>query len=517
MGIFDALTSVFSNGDHAEESVRLGGGDFELHQLALLDEDLRYNYALLMAGILTHHGALSVRRTGFFLQILKSLRLGDIRAALFEEARSLTKEKLLISIGDIKAARGARNFIMDSYVIINVDKASEEESRALEQISALLGMDSNEVAEVKGYANIITQSINKTSPVNDLEKIIVESWPSKVPEAFDPSLVFQGQVIKNKLFLVNRSAILSGDWNAENCIFYFLNGSNIATNATVNLAKRNFSFSFKSCRFITGIFSLSLQNDRDFPKALQNDGRIVISFIGCEIAGRYDSDKIVKINAAQKMEVAAISIDCQDSDASSIIEIIGCNFTTKYLTPLKINNNFIGVTKINGSKFSACNATAVVLAESGSLSVINSVFHNCQAVSYFIVEDNMKTGTLVVFEGCHFKGMMSPFFCGFNSDDIKYIFRSCVFEECQISTGLFDSNLKISFDESKLVDCELMSTDKSVFGFNKSTLDGCSFYKIVYPYCDSGIGGIAALIDGNGVEYKKVCCSEVEMYKFVTP
>jgi len=88
------------------------------HIIAPQPEHLRLHYALLLAALLSAQKTISETQTRLTCLLLDAIQLGDIRGALFEQARKLDEETLINAARLIRDAGLARHLLVDALVLL---------------------------------------------------------------------------------------------------------------------------------------------------------------------------------------------------------------------------------------------------------------------------------------------------------------------------------------------------------------------------------------------------------------
>lgn len=117
------------------------------HAAANQAEHLRQHYALLLAAVLTSQASISEAQTRLLRLLLNSLKLGDIRAQLFEQARALEPAPLLEAARLIREAGFAEHLLVDMLVLLRLDAPlTDEAARLAGELAAFLGLDETVLA-----------------------------------------------------------------------------------------------------------------------------------------------------------------------------------------------------------------------------------------------------------------------------------------------------------------------------------------------------------------------------------
>ncbi len=112
------------------------------HLIASLPEHLRQHYALLLAALLSAQTSISETQTRLTCLLLDSLQIGDIRGALFEQARELGEEITVEAARLIRDAGLARHLLVDALILLRLDKPIDEDiSGLISELAAFLDVD----------------------------------------------------------------------------------------------------------------------------------------------------------------------------------------------------------------------------------------------------------------------------------------------------------------------------------------------------------------------------------------
>ena len=150
------------------EQVRLH--PLPIHRYAEYEEHIRHQYALILAALLSAQPQVSETQSRLLLLLLNSMRLGDIRAALFEQARELEPDALLEAIREVRGC--CRSLLIDGLVLLRLDAPlSEDTVRLVCELAALYGIPDFDVAEIAQTA----ADILGVGKLHDLRE--APNWP----------------------------------------------------------------------------------------------------------------------------------------------------------------------------------------------------------------------------------------------------------------------------------------------------------------------------------------------------
>lgn len=112
------------------------------HVIAPQPELLRLHYALLLTALLTAQETISETQTRLTSLLLHAFRLGDIRGALFEQARELDEETPIKAARLVRDAGLARHLLVDALIILRLDAPLDDEIAGLiNEFASFLDVD----------------------------------------------------------------------------------------------------------------------------------------------------------------------------------------------------------------------------------------------------------------------------------------------------------------------------------------------------------------------------------------
>lgn len=163
------------------------------HILAPQPEYLRLHYALLLTAMLSAQMSISETQTRLTCLLLDSMELGDIRAALFEQARELDEETL-ISVARLVRDEGlARHLLVDALILLRLDEPINDEITGLiNEFASFLDVDTENLgacsqvaAKILGIGPKRSDSAAKNWPgtFDGIGKPVVSKPPKKPPPA----------------------------------------------------------------------------------------------------------------------------------------------------------------------------------------------------------------------------------------------------------------------------------------------------------------------------------------------
>ncbi len=160
------------------------------HVIAEQGEHLRSQYALLLASVLTAQPSVSESQTRLFRLLLDALRLGDIRAQLFEQAQELTPELLLEAVRLVREEKFARFLVLDALVLLRIEaQLSDELVSLVSELSSALNLGEQDIKSNALMASRILGLTQVKVSDNDFDyerALLVEKvrlWPGYPSEA----------------------------------------------------------------------------------------------------------------------------------------------------------------------------------------------------------------------------------------------------------------------------------------------------------------------------------------------
>lgn len=171
----------------AADQHRLKLGPLPEHCAAKQSEHVRMHYALALAALLKAQGTVTDAQSRLLLLLLDSLRLGDIRGALFEQGRDLQEEDLIEISNVLRGAGLARHLLVDAMVLLRLDQPLDDETSALvQELAALLGVDAGNLGTcARTAAGILGLGDSRSNAA-------VQKWPGyfqglgKIPALASP-------------------------------------------------------------------------------------------------------------------------------------------------------------------------------------------------------------------------------------------------------------------------------------------------------------------------------------------
>jgi hypothetical protein len=146
------------------------------HLIASQPELLRLHYALLLTALLSAQETISETQTRLTSLLLDALLLGDIRGALFEQARDLDEETPIKAARLIRDAGLARHLLVDALILLRLDAPLDDEIAGLiNEFASFLDVDAEALRTCsKGAAAILGLSASRSV-------VAAKQWPGTFP------------------------------------------------------------------------------------------------------------------------------------------------------------------------------------------------------------------------------------------------------------------------------------------------------------------------------------------------
>lgn len=414
MSLLDTLTRAAD-----EEQLRLK--PLPEHAVAQQPEHLRRHYALLLAAVLTSQSEVSDAQTRLLRLLLDSLKLGDIRGPLFEQARELKSEPLLEAARLIREAGFAQHLVVDVLVLLRLDAPLGEEAvRLAGELAAFLGLEETVLAKCAGNTvdilGLSSGVYEADSSLSDKEgedaedsahgvSLIAELWPSRLPQPLTADALREG--LQGGLWLLDANLNVDFPWQANDAILVFLNGATLST-----FAKKG---------------DVKLIDSRLIDAVLDFQGKCSITVERCNWEGDYDPH-------AQYTTLNSIG---------QTVNVIDCQFSTRNARAISIQNG--GLT-LKGCRFNRCghsklNGGAIENLGSQKKSIQDCSFFECQGLMAGAIYVEYLNGIKCcqffacscIYESFMKEGELRDYaiYCG-NYKDLEAI-ENCVFQNTSLS------------------------------------------------------------------------------------
>lgn len=397
------------------------------HAVASQAEHLRQHYALLLAAVLTAQPAVSEPQTRLLRLLLDSLKLGDIRGQLFEQARELTPEPLLEAARLIREAGFAHHLLLDVLVLLRLDAPLNDEAAHLAgELAAFLGLNETELttraidaseilgldvdAQVNARFDVAKEGaediVNTLTPPDIFS--LADFWPGQLRLPLTRQALRAG--LEGGLWVLDSDLDVDFAWQANKAILFFHN------NATLNTFAKQGDVKITGCRLANAVL--------DF------HGNCNIVLNDCDWQGNYNP----KLNRTALHVVSG-----------NEVKIFNCRFSTVNARAILAE----AALTIESSDFQCCghfdmNGGAVFLADYFKR-ITNCRFDRCLASKggAIWVEDLYNVHT------CEFVACQSMSLSKQNAGDVAVyatkntqnpVLANCIFRQTSISVGNSSSN-----------------------------------------------------------------------------
>ncbi|MCL4759488.1 MAG: hypothetical protein KJZ96_14210 [Rhodocyclaceae bacterium] len=392
------------------------------HAAATQAEHLRQHYALLLAAALTAQAAVSDPQTRLLRLMLDALKLGDIRAPLFEQARELTPEPLLEAARLIREAGFAHHLVLDVLVLLRLDAPlGDEAAHLIAELAAFLGLDETELAtRARDAVDILGLSPKiKDADHADASKdgeddgsedaaearppLLAELWPGRLSQPLTTDALRRG--LQGGLWVLDADLDVDFPWQADDAILVFRNG------AILNTFAKEGEVKLTDCRLVD--------------VALNFQGACSIALVRCDWRGNYDPE--AKRTALKSVGQALTVTDCQ--------------FSTRNARAIAVQGNDLTLT---GSRFTYCGCRSLnggaVWHSDHARAINDCYFDRCLAALGGAVFVNMLYG----IERCEFFACESRALQDKNAGDVavyayaakaKTAVFGCVFRRTSLAIG----------------------------------------------------------------------------------
>jgi hypothetical protein len=402
MNLLDTLSRAAD-----EEALRLN--PLPTHALAEKPEHLRRHYALILAALLTAQPEVSEAQTRLLRLLLDSLKLGDIRAALFEEARALTPEVLLEAARLVRDAAAAEELLVDALVLLRLPAPlNDDTSRLIAELAAFLGLDEETVANRVQNAQEIL-GIGGEGENQDGEQTaspLAELWPSAIPRPLTTAALQAG--ITDGIWYLDDDLTVTFPWKAENTILLFRDGAQL----NINSAQQG-EVNLTNCRLIDPFVTVQ--------------GKVSLTVNRCTWQGHYDP--LEEITA---LSTANITATISDS-----------TFTLNGARAILVQDGSLTVT---GCHFDDCGCStldggAIWLSEYAGRNITHNRFEACTARKGGAI---FAWGWLSGIHHCEFVLCTSPGLQEKDASDLALwaeknqdgpVITHCVFRYCSLYVG----------------------------------------------------------------------------------
>lgn len=304
------------------------------HAIASQNEHLRSHYALLLAAVLTAQQVVSEPQTRLLRLLLDSLKLGDIRGQLFDQARELEPEALLEAVRLIREAGFAHHLVVDALVLLRLDAPlNDEAARLAGELANFLGLDESALVmramdasdilglgtaeaahsqlEAENTDDDAGEDVEQRPAVRPVQ--LSELWPAQLRQPLTEQALRAG--LQGGLWVLNANLDVDFAWQATDAILFFRNG------AILNTFAKEGAIKLTSCRLVDAVL--------DF------QGACTITLERCDWQGNYDP-------AANRTALTS---------NGQVLTVTDCQFSTRNARAILVANNALVLT---GSCFTRC-------------------------------------------------------------------------------------------------------------------------------------------------------------------
>lgn len=338
MNLLDTLTRAAD-----EEQLQLN--PLPVHAAAEQPDTLRRQYALLLSAVLTAGDPISDTQTRLMRLLLDALKLGDLRAALFEQARQLDPDTLLEAARAIRSATLAEHLLVDALVLLRLDRPlTHDAAQLVSELAAFLKVDEPTLARRAGHAADIL-GLAGDGPADGAAALLAGHWPRGIPKPLTAQALKQG--LDGGIWYLASDLRVDFQWAAKDAVLVFENNATIET--------------FVSPKDTVQLTSLQLLQPR---MSFLGGGKVELG--ACVLKGTYD--------ATQK--ATALSAN------GTSVEVTDCQFNTVNARSIesKSSPNFL----VRGTIFNLCgnyqlDGGAIFLTLALSHGIDRCRFENCTA------------------------------------------------------------------------------------------------------------------------------------------
>jgi hypothetical protein len=407
------------------------------HAAASQAEHLRQHYALLLAAVLTAQPAVSEPQTRLLRLLLDSLKLGDIRGQLFEQARELTPEPLLEAARLIREAGFAPHVLVDVLVLLRLDAPlSDETAQLAGELAAFLGLseaelatratDASEILGLNAGNEVSRNDGGNTSGVPALLWFsLADFWPGQLRQPLTNQALRAG--LQGGLWVLDRDLDVDFAWRANDAILFFSN------DAILNTFAKEGEIKLTGCRLAYAVLDVH--------------GNCCITLERCNWQGDYNP----KLNRTALHVIGGRKT-----------RISNCNFSTVNARAIYANTELA----IENSNFTCCGHGdmdgGAVLLSNNSRSITNCRFDRCLASrgGAIWVEDLYNVRT------CEFVACQSMSLSKQHAGDVAVyatrntrnpVLTNCIFRQTSISAGdSYYENYRLIAVDCKFIDSTLI-------------------------------------------------------------
>lgn len=392
------------------------------HAAASQAEHVRRHYALLLAAVLTVQPAISEPQTRLLRLLLDSLKLGDIRGQLFEQARALEPTPLLEAARVIREAVFAQHLVLDTLVLLRLDAPlSDEAARLTGELAAFLDVDESalaaraaDAAEILGLkarqASDGAHAEGKNGGGEDeadnfpVERFsLADYWPARLPQPLTEEALRQG--LQGGLWVLDADLAMHFPWQANGAALFFRNGAALNTIADAGEIR------LQDCHLLDAVLAFQ--------------GGCNVTLQRCNWQGDYEP-------AAKRTAL---------NTNGSVVKISDSRFSTRNAQAIMVLENKLTLTE---SRFTQCGhaelAGGAVLHSDEERKIENCRFDRCIAARGGALYFNKLYGV----NNCEFVACESRALAQFDAGDIAVyaekntsnpVLTHCVFRRTSLNVG----------------------------------------------------------------------------------
>lgn len=436
------------------------------HAAASQGKHLCQHYAMLLASVLTAQSAVSETQTRLLRLLLDALKLGDIRALLFEQARELSPHLLIEAASLVREAGFAQHLVLDALVLLRLDAPlNEEVTRLAGELASFLGLDEGQLAtRAKDAAEILglnaipheesPTSATKTwngeveapSATAERQPSLADFWPAQLSQPLTAEALQKG--LNGGVWVLESDLVVHEPWQAEDAVLFFRNGATL-TSLTNN--------------------NIYLSGCRLFVPVMICPGAGEVKLDRCEIWGNYNpADK----RTALKLNMGKLTV-------------MNSRFSTRNAQTIAVQD---GSFTVQGSSFTCCGHVELdggALWCSCTFLVVNCHFESCRAARGGAIWTTLLSRTV---EDCEFiacesvalkDGMTGNIAIYAKRNTCNPVLNKCVFRHTSVNIGSsFDGYGRTIVDRCLFVNANLYcyNAHNHNFRFKSEYNDGNVIY-----------------------------------------
>lgn len=244
------------------------------HAVASAEAHVRQHYALLLAATLASQPAISERQTRLLRLLLAAMGLGDIRAALFEQASQLDIPTVIEAARLLRESDLGSTLLIDLMVLLRAEQALDETStRLIGELAILLGQgETTHLARLSETAAALL-GMNGARLPHDVRPQDLQVW--REGQMLTAERLTAG--IKGGKWYVAHDLQLTDGWTMEDAVVEFDSGIKLFTTCDEKI-----EISIRNCE---------LRNAR----IVMVRGEITLFVEHCRFSGEYPHDEAVNV------------------------------------------------------------------------------------------------------------------------------------------------------------------------------------------------------------------------------